>query len=116
MPRDAWERRLIEILVRWRTEIPRDPRERTPEEEDFMATTNTAFEELRAAWISRGIEMGLHEGIEKGIEKGIAPLARLFSRKLGRPLDSLGADRLGDVALDLDGPSLATWLADPNAR
>jgi len=31
-------------------------------------------------------------------------------------LESLGADRLGDVVLDLSAPELAAWLADPAAQ
>jgi isocitrate lyase len=53
---------------------------------------------------------------------------RLFSRRLQRALtdveravivarlDTLGADRLGDVVLDLSAPELSAWLADPAAR
>jgi hypothetical protein len=74
-----------------------------------------------------GRQEGHKEGREEGREEGIAPLRRLFERKLGRALsdeeaaaltarlDSLGPDRLGDVALDLDGAALAAWLGDPNA-
>jgi len=51
----------------------------------------------------------------------------LYARRLGRPitpaehaellrrLDTLGADRIGDVVLDLPPDALAVWLADPNA-
>jgi hypothetical protein len=68
------------------------------------------------------------EWIEKGIEKGLRPLIHLFERRLGRRLMDaeramlqerlvqLGADRLGDVVLDLAPGALATWLADPSAR
>jgi hypothetical protein len=31
-------------------------------------------------------------------------------------LKTLGADRLGDVVLDLSAPELADWLGDPAAR
>lgn len=51
----------------------------------------------------------------------------LFARRLGRPLtapeqatvrarlDVLGADRVGDVALDLTPEALTAWLDDPDA-
>ncbi|HSO00695.1 MAG TPA: hypothetical protein VLS89_20525 [Candidatus Nanopelagicales bacterium] len=67
------------------------------------------------------------QGIEKGIERGLRPLERLLERRLGRPIteeerarvterfDTVGADRLGDVALDLAPEALAAWLNDPNA-
>ncbi len=68
------------------------------------------------------------EGFSRGVAKGVAPMVHLFSRRLGRALtdaehtsiaarlDALGPVRLGDVVLDLDGPALAAWLADPDAR
>ena len=74
------------------------------------------------------METQLTRGMEKGLEKGLRPLERLFERRLARPLTAderavlvarlgtVGPDRLGDVVLDLDAPSLATWLADPDAR
>lgn len=89
-----------------------------------MTTTHSAFDELKANWRNHGRE----EGLREGLREGLAPLLRLFARKLGRPLSEQeeatmcarlathGADRLGDVALDLDGAALAAWLADPNAR
>jgi hypothetical protein len=55
-------------------------------------------------------------------------LARQFERRLGRALtddqratleqrlDALGAERLGDVVLDLGPRKLAAWLANPDAR
>ena len=75
-----------------------------------------------------GLLQGLRKGFDEGRNEGLAPLAHLFARKLGRPLDdhereiliarlgALGPDRLGDIALDLDGAALALWLADPSAR
>ncbi len=33
-----------------------------------------------------------------------------------RRLGTLGPERLGDVALDLEAPALAAWLANPRAR
>jgi hypothetical protein len=57
----------------------------------------------------------------------LKPLLHQFERRLGRPLTEaehttlrerlgkLGADRLGDVVLDLTGAEIHAWLADPNA-
>ncbi len=69
------------------------------------------------------------QGIEKGIEKGSRQeLSRMFERKLRHPLaeqeqatiaqrlDTLGADRLRDVVLDLPADALAAWLQNPNAK
>jgi hypothetical protein len=58
---------------------------------------------------------------------GLKPLRHQFERRLGRPLteaerhtvaqrfESVGADRLGDVVLDLTAEALAAWLHDPDA-
>lgn len=64
----------------------------------------------------------------EGRDEGLQPLVHLFVRKLGRALTTrerdhlrerlttLGAERLGDVVLDLDRDTLNAWLAAPNAR
>ena len=66
-------------------------------------------------------------GLKEGLHKGLAPLLRQCQRKLGRELtaadqetlltrlSTVGADRFGDVVLDLGGPALDRWLRDPNA-
>ena len=68
------------------------------------------------------------QGVKQGVKKGLAPLVRLFSRRLDRALtlderrilaqrlDTLGADRLGDVVLDLTTAELAAWIVDPDAK
>ena len=74
-----------------------------------------------------GEAKGKIEGKLEGKAEGLLPLIRLFERKIKQPLSSearktlqarlttLGPDRLGDVALDLDGPALQAWLDDPQA-
>ncbi|HEU4411389.1 MAG TPA: hypothetical protein VFS43_39425 [Polyangiaceae bacterium] len=69
----------------------------------------------------------VEKGREEGFERGLKPLLHQFERRLGRPLteaehdvvtrryERVGADRLGDVVLDLSGEALATWLNDPDA-
>lgn len=91
----------------------------SPEELELIRAADTSFEEYRAALIA--------VGVERGIEKGLSPLEHQFIRRLGRELsgnerstllarlDSLGPNRLGDVVLDLDPESLASWLNDPAA-
>lgn len=91
----------------------------SPEELELIRAADTSFEEYRAALIA--------VGVERGIEKGFSPLEHQFIRRLGRALsanerstllarlDSLGPNRLGDVVLDLDPESLASWLNDSAA-
>ena len=74
------------------------------------------------------LERQFAAGMQQGMQQGIALLLRQFSRRLGRALtdderavvtarlNTLGADRLGDVVLDLSALDLAVWLADPAAR
>jgi flagellar biosynthesis/type III secretory pathway protein FliH len=78
--------------------------------------------------IKRGEQRGVRQGMQQGLQQGLAPLLRQFSRRLDRALseperavviarlETLGADRLGDVVLDLSAPELARWLADPDAK
>jgi hypothetical protein len=65
--------------------------------------------------------------VQQGLQQGLQPLAHVYERRLGRPLskeehralaerlERLGADRLGDVVLDLSPGALTAWLADPHA-
>ena len=72
---------------------------------------------------------GKIEGVAQGVAQGVVlVLGHLFGRRLGRALteneldvvrsrlQTLGEERLDDLALTLDGPALAAWLADPTAR
>lgn len=65
--------------------------------------------------------------VDEGREQGLEPLVHLFERRLTRKLTEaehrvlherltrLGANRLGDVVLDLSADALDAWLGDPNA-
>ncbi|HEU4410424.1 MAG TPA: hypothetical protein VFS43_34535 [Polyangiaceae bacterium] len=78
--------------------------------------------------LAKGIEQGIEQGIERGIERGLRLFERVLERRLGRPLSeaergalarrfqTLGPDRLGDVATELSGEALAAWLNDADAR
>jgi len=64
---------------------------------------------------------------KEGMEHGLQPLVHQFERRMRRTLseveiltlqerlDRLGANRLGDVVLDLSPEDLGTWLSDPSA-
>jgi flagellar biosynthesis/type III secretory pathway protein FliH len=108
----------------------------TQAERKQLERDRKAFEAIEARGVKKGLAQGREQGLAQGRgqglaqgrEQGLAVLVRVFTRKLGRPvtdreratlvrrLDSLGADRLGDVVLDLDAPALAAWLANPRAR
>ena len=69
----------------------------------------------------------VQRGVHQGLQQGLQPLQHQFERRLSRALTpseqatlhqrltTLGADRLGDVVLDLDTAALSAWLADPKA-
>ena len=122
LPLETWERqRLLPILVRWRFEIPAEAAQRDSDEENFMATAHELFETFEQQAVQRGLQQGVAQGV-------VLVLGHLFGRRLGRALtdnemgvvrsrlETLGEDRLDDLALTLDGPALAAWLADPTAR
>lgn len=124
-------------VVRVVQELPMDPElaeefRPIPEDEesqhriklDMLRTVVPLYPEL-VEELERG---AIERGIKRGIERGMLPVFRLFERKLSRTpterehgeivrrLSVLGADRLADVVLDLDGAQLAAWLADPDAH
>ncbi|MFS8070005.1 MAG: hypothetical protein ACMG6S_26875 [Byssovorax sp.] len=118
LPEGAWERTIAEPwLVRLRFEVPTEASARSVEEEELIVEIQKWYEELK-----QGIRQeGKHEG-------RVATHARVFAKRLGRPLsdaehavlaerlDRLGEDRLVDLFLTHDGDALAAWLADPAAR
>ena len=127
LPPEAWEHKLIEILLRWRQEIAALPT-RSERDEDFMETTRETFEQFKERVRLEGEASGVHRGLQQGLQQGLQPLQHQFARRLGRPLtegetatllarfDTVGPDRLGDVVLDLTPDALAAWLSDPEAR
>ncbi len=86
------------------------------------------FEQYQRQVRGEAEKLGLDKGEKLGFDKGRAQaIARLFERRLGRPLaegerrglaeriERLGEDRVDDVLLGLDAGALAAWLADPAA-
>lgn len=122
LPEGAWERTIAEPwLVRLRFEVPTEASARSVEEEELIVEIQKWYEELKQGIRQEGKLEGKHEG-------RVATHARVFAKRLGRPLsnvehavlaerlDRLGEDRLVDLFLTHDGDALAAWLADPAAR
>jgi hypothetical protein len=144
LPADAWERGVVDPLVRViRPDLERRGIVVTEQEEDPViidykilleraeAEKQRLLDQGRNAGIAEGRSVGIAEGRSVGIAEGrsvgLRPLVRLVELRLGRPLaapeqenlsaqlDRVGPDRLGEVALSLAPDALAAWLADPDA-
>jgi flagellar biosynthesis/type III secretory pathway protein FliH len=69
LPVEARERAIAgPVLLRCHIEIPKDPANRTNEDEEFMSDTQDIFEE----WQRENIAKGLAEGRAKGAAEGLA--------------------------------------------
>lgn len=113
LPPDAWERlALVPLFLKFRFELPQDPSQRTPEEEELIVTGQEYVDRI------------LNEGERKGRSAGMeAVLTHLVERRLTRPLSDaertalrariadLGGDQVSDMVLDLAPDALAAWLA-----
>jgi hypothetical protein len=130
LPREAWEHRLLAVLVQWRREIVLDGI-RSDDDEDFMQTTKFSLEayeqHLRDEGIAQGIAQGRSQGIALGTSQGIAQgarsVGRMIERRLGRTLSDAerdhlatrilreGPERVADLVLDLPPEALDAWVA-----
>lgn len=114
LPTDAWERGVLKpLLALLRLDLPRMGIEVYATKEDQMRYQEAVelYERDKARWLSEGLAPLLHQYQRKlGRELTAAEHETLLSR-----LSTVGADRLGDVVLDLDGPALDRWLRDPAA-
>ncbi|MEZ4310244.1 MAG: hypothetical protein R3F14_19560 [Polyangiaceae bacterium] len=123
----SWERRLLApLMVNLQKKLANNPPDDLTEEERELLVNGL---KLIEAIEKKGQRQGRSEGRRMGREEGeLGVFTHQFARKLGAPLSdsqqqsiaqrmkTLGADRLGEVVLDLDAAALAAWLADPDAR
>lgn len=119
-----WLERMVESLPEVALMMPEFKPTITPEERKAVIEGLRVAVEAYPEAAQRFVE----KGREEGLEEGLAPLAHQFERRLGRALtveersvlgqrrSSLGAERLGDVVLDLSPAELLAWLTDPAAR
>jgi hypothetical protein len=123
LPKDAWEHRLLAILIQWRHEITLEG-VRSDDDEDFMQTTRFSLEAYEQQLRDEGISQGISRGISQGISQGsLKVTARQIERRLGRTLTTAerdhlaariateGPERVGDLVLDLSPEALAAWVA-----
>lgn len=127
LPREAWEHRLLAVLVQWRREITLEGI-RSDDDEDFMQATKFSLEAYEKQLRDEGFSQGITQGITQGIPQGsLKVTVRQIERRLGRPLSAVerdnvlahittdGPERVGDLVLDLTVDALAAWVAVPPA-
>jgi hypothetical protein len=143
LPLGSWLREVaLPILMRLRLEARQSRVEgdtMSDEAEALMATGEQLYQE----WEQRTREQGRIEALreaeqryqeleqrirEQGRAERLGLLSHQFERRLGRALtdieaaelgrrlNALGPERLGDVVLDLTSAELTSWLADSSAR
>ncbi|MDI1437268.1 hypothetical protein [Polyangium sorediatum] len=98
--------------------------------EAVMSIKNYEYQsEFARTYFQQGLEQGRVEGrVEGRLEGELRPLVRQFERLLARGLSDAerarltervraqGAERVGDLVLDLSAQDLATWLAATNGH
>ncbi len=69
LPEAALERSIaLPILLRLRFTIPAEPGQRTSDDQEFLMSTEDAYE----FWERQVREKGVREGLERGLERGLA--------------------------------------------
>jgi len=127
LPEEAWERGVaLPWLVRLKLDLEAaDPTTLSPEDKEIAMDMQEWFKEFERDLKAKLMEEIARELLEDGRLK---PLVHLFERRLARTLTASeratlverlreqGAERVGDVVLDLSPEDLATWLAATNGH
>jgi len=139
LPDDALERTLADRwLIRLKYEVP-ESAVVSPDDQELLMDVQAWLEERdrklvqeqrqegRRDGLREGRRDGLREGRRDGLREGsFAPLRHQFERRLRRELtkteqaalsqrlDTVGAELVSDVVLDLSPDELVTWLAKTN--
>jgi len=117
LPPDAWERKLVDVLLRWRRTIPETFGVPSQEEVEFMAATGSLFEEFQTENRNVGRNEGQFEVFTRQFERKLARALTAAERDVLRVrLLSQGHNLLSDLVIDLDATALAAWLAAPDAH
>ncbi|UQA58384.1 hypothetical protein [Polyangium aurulentum] len=130
LPEGAWEREVaLPWLMRLKLDLEAaDPTTLSPEDKEIAMDMQEWFKEFERDLKAKTVEEVTPRILEKGRQEGLEPLVHLFERRLARPLTASerailverlreqGAERLGDVVLDLSPEDLATWLAATNGH
>jgi hypothetical protein len=72
----------LPILLRLRIELPKDPAQRTQEEEELWMSTQDIVKQLFEDGRKEGLKEGLKEGREEGLVEAILTL---YDMRFGRP-------------------------------
>jgi len=101
---EAPERALaLPILLRLRLDIPGDPVKQTPDDQEFLMTTQDIVESWRRDAIDEGVQRGLREGVEQGTMRS---LIDIYEARFGAVPEELRAV----IESTHDEPTLRGWL------
>lgn len=122
LPPGAWERMVIgPLIIQFRLALPAEPEQRTPDEEEMFMNAQEFIRDLEQKAEQTGKKIGEQVGRGQGMR---ALLVHLTERRLRRPLseterlalndriETLGAEQVSDVVIDLSPEALAAWLAE----
>ena len=120
LPVDARERAIAgPVLLRCHIDIPKDPANRTNEDEEFMTDTQEIFEAWERETIAKGLAKGLAEGRSKGLAEGRAEgRAKGAAEALGQGLVVIYEIRFGTMLPELktivegtkEAATLLAWI------
>ena len=87
LPGDAPERQVaLPVLTKLRFEVPTETGARTPEEEEFVMTTQELFEQYQQNVRNEGVQVGLQKGRQEGRQEGLREAIRTACELLDLPL------------------------------
>lgn len=117
LPADTWERRLVEVLLRWRGEIEALRAREARENAEVPTDMGTLWEQIRTELTRDAVALGRAEVLARQFERRLRRSLTTTERDtLRERLATLGDERLSDLVLEHDGPWLASWLAAPDGR
>jgi hypothetical protein len=108
MPADAPERVLaLPILLRLRLDIPRDPAQRTPDDEEYLMDTQDIVEIWRREAVQEGVREGRAEGVQEGRAEGVQEaLIDILEARFGAVTDDVHSM----IENTHDDATLRSWI------
>lgn len=117
LPPDAWEQGIIgPLLIQFKLALPADPSQRTPDEEELFMTAQEYFQQMKRDSEQAGQKVGQRNLLAHLVERRLRrPLSETELAALQGRVESLGAEQVSDVVIDLSADALAAWLSEASA-